>query len=317
MSYNADNQYRCDIVRSRSIRNVDNYLLVYAEIINEMCPCSKEAFTVGFNNAMREYLIQTGHSIVDTKTLANHRTETAKTLFGMYYVDENGMVQMSERTKRFLADRDRKAFFKDLCYKLQFPNGMNAPQTIIKRVVDGVHVYPCRFLVKTMQIAEKKGIRLTRNEIGYYILNSTDVLTGESTPAEVVDCIISNRKKGIVHFVPKSTYYSQHISGIIKYMDYAGLIMLLDEKSGSGAVMLNHNEDKALDIFAKNLKDNVEFQVGDYVVKDGSKMVLDKEFRLNWDLYNSKISNEYRNFRTLPEAKRRRRARKEPELMLA
>ncbi len=38
--YNPDIQYRCTIIRGKSISRMDDYLPIYAEILNEICPIS-------------------------------------------------------------------------------------------------------------------------------------------------------------------------------------------------------------------------------------------------------------------------------------
>lgn len=115
--YDHSKQYRCTIIRGKSQKEMDDFLPAYAKVINEICPCDAEDFEQSFNNAFMRYLPESDRI---KKTLDNHRTEISGKLFGMYYFSESGRVYESERTQKFLEDNDQPAFFKDICYKMQF-----------------------------------------------------------------------------------------------------------------------------------------------------------------------------------------------------
>ena len=117
--YDHTRQYRCTIIRGKSQKEMDDLLPAYALVIDEICPCTHEDFEESFNNAFKRFLPESERI---KKTLDNHRTEISGKLFGMYYFAEDGMVYESERTAKFLVDNDQPAFFKDICYKMQFPN---------------------------------------------------------------------------------------------------------------------------------------------------------------------------------------------------
>ena len=62
------------------------------------------------------------------------------------------MVYESERTQKYLEDNDQPAFFKDICFKMQFPNGMQkVSTTVAKRVEDEISVRPNAFVLKLLQ----------------------------------------------------------------------------------------------------------------------------------------------------------------------
>lgn len=168
--YNHNNQYRCIIIRGKSQRELDNLLPAYATVIDEICPCTKEDFESKFNSEFARIL---RGKVLDTvalkKTLDNHRTEIAGKLFGMYYLSSNGIYYASERTKKYLADNDQPAFFKDVCFKMQFPNGMNKIQTLQPYLDSRISLRQFPFIIKCLQLAEAEGIYLTVNDIGYYI----------------------------------------------------------------------------------------------------------------------------------------------------
>ena len=91
--YDHTKQYRCDIIRGKTLKDMDDLLSAYAKVIDEVCPCEEDEFNALFNNALSQYLS-------DKKTLDNHRTEISHKLFGMYYVTKEGMVYQSDRIKK-------------------------------------------------------------------------------------------------------------------------------------------------------------------------------------------------------------------------
>ena len=184
--YNHNNQYRCAIIRGKSQRELDNLLSAYAMVIDEICPCANDEFENRFNQEFVKILHgKTADTVALKKTLDNHRTEIAGKLFGMYYLSSDGIYYASERTKKFLSDNDQPAFFKDLCYKMQFPNGMNKIQTLQPHLDLGISLRPYPFIIKCLMLADEMQLKLTVNDIGYYILNALDVLQGKASAIEV------------------------------------------------------------------------------------------------------------------------------------
>ena len=191
--YDHRRQYRCHIIRSRSQKKMDNLLPLYANIIDAICPCESNEFVKAFNDAFCSAI----SSVPTKKTLDNHRTEIAGKLFGMYYTSEDGIVYSSDRTNKFISDGDTPAFFKDICFKMQFPSGINNIKTVKEHIANEIEVRQFPFLLKAMMVAKSNNITLSKKEIGYYILNSLDVLQGKASPHEVVDAIASGRKSGV------------------------------------------------------------------------------------------------------------------------
>ena len=195
--YDPSKQYRCTIIRGKSKKEMDDLLPAYALVIDEICPCKHEDFELLFNNEFKKFLPESDRI---KKTLDNHRTEISGKLFGMYFFSEDGMVYESERTQKFLEDNDQPAFFKDVCYKMQFPNGMQkVSTTVAQRVQDGICVRPYAFILKLLQIAKVANVELTKKNMGYYVLNSLDVLQGKASPYEVLETIVEDRKNGVEH----------------------------------------------------------------------------------------------------------------------
>lgn len=303
MSYNASKQFRCDIVRTRAVSKIDDLLPIYAKIIHDVCPCSESDFVDSFNFELKNYLLSIGNS-VDKKALNNHRTETAKTLFGMYYVDQMGIVHESERTEKYLKDGDQPAFFKDFCYKLQFPSGMTKQQKLEERISKGVSIYPYRFLLAVLQKALKEGVTLNIRELGYYVLNSEDVLCGLSTPDEVIKAIKDDQKAGAHHDIDtgkNKPWDWEHIEGMINYLTLANLVTVNGKKrmGHERNVTINSLEASAVKIFVDGVDEALKFDVLSY---DRSTIKKRKEFQLAWDKYNASLSDKYSSFYTMPSA---------------
>lgn len=283
--YDHTKQYRCTIIRGKSKKEMDDLLPAYALVINEVCPCTQEDFEQLFNNAFQKFLAESDRI---KKTLDNHRTEISGKLFGMYYFADNGMVYETERTKKYLEDSDQPAFFKDICYKIQFPNGMQkVSTTVAQRVEDGICVRPFAFILKLLQLAKIAKIDITKKMLGYYVLNSLDVLQGKATPYEVLEVIAKDIKYGVERDIrvpgKASSFTHQHINEQLNYLELANLIRITDDKR----VFLNPNESETIDLFTQDYDSKPMFDVYAYNLAD---IKVRKEFQLDWDYYYGRLS---------------------------
>lgn len=294
--YNHTNQYRCIIIRGKSQKELDNLLPAYALVIDDICPCDKDNFDIRFNNELAKILHgKNADTTALKKTLDNHRTEIAGKLFGMYYLSSDGIYYASERTKKFIADSDQPAFFKDICYKMQFPNGMNKIQTVRPYLEENISLRQFPFVIKCLTLAEINKIYLSVNDIGYYILNALDVLKGSATPEEVVSQIVEDKKNGIIRkiVVPgKATSYTmQHIREQLNYLELANLIYITDDKR----VLLNHKENECLEMFMSKCGVAPDFDMYSYNTDKQSER---DQLYLDWDFHYSRISEESSAFTT-------------------
>lgn len=295
--YDHTKQYRCTIIRGKSQKEMDDLLPAYAKVIDEICPCRHEEFEQLFNNAFQRFLPESERV---KKTLDNHRTEISGKLFGMYFFSEDGVVYESERTQKYLNDNDQPAFFKDICYKMQFPNGMQKiSATVAQRVEDGINIRSNAFIIKLLQIAETARVKITKRELGYYVLNSLDVLQGNASPYEVLEMISQDQHNGIERdiTVPGKalSYTHQHINEQINYLELANLIRVAEDKR----VLLNPNEKEAIDKFAIAYDLPPEFNVYAYDLEDRETR---KKFQFDWDAYYGRLSPCAEHFATSPEA---------------
>lgn len=296
--YDHTKQYRCTIIRGKTQSEMDDLLPAYAKIIDEICPCSAEEFESSFNNSIMQFLPASAHT---KKTLDNHRTEIAGKLFGMYYFSHDGMVYESDRTKKYLSDNDQPAFFKDICYKMQFPNGMQKIHTVLERIEAGINVRPNAYVLKTLQYAKNAGIVLTKKDIGYYILNSLDVLQGKANPLEIVEAIQRDKDVGIERRIEvpgkASSYNYQHINEQINYLELANLVIT----NSGGEVLLNPREMDTITLIANQWDKKPDFDVYSH---DLSNVEARKEFQIQWDYYYSLLSDKANEFETSVESLR-------------
>jgi len=182
--FNPEIQFRCTIIRGKAKTDLDNLLPKYAKIIQEICPCPKDEFPRIFNEHLERIIGGT------KKTLDNHRTEIAGKLFGMYYYDSDNTVYPSERTLRFLENEDQPAFFKDICVKFQFPNGMDSIHTIEEKISKNISIRQFPFILELLNIAKENNTKITKDEIAYFVLNSLEVLQSNVLPIQVYEKII-------------------------------------------------------------------------------------------------------------------------------
>ncbi len=288
--YDHRKQLKCAIIRARAISDVDNLLPKYATVIDNLCPCTKEEFEQGFNDAFREYAISRARNKSNEsaikKTLDNHRTEVSGSLFGMHY-EVDGMVYSSERNKKFLEDNDQPAFFKDWLLKMQFPNGMQKSQTYLKMVEEKLCCHPYSILLRVLEYARRSDIVLLKQELGYYIFNSEDVLKGNATANEVFDQIMNDKRGGIPPrkiIIPdgESTSYDQHVGDQLKYLQLANLIYIDGQE-----VKINPHEMKSINRFIELVNKPLGFDVYKY---DLSNVENRKRFETDWAIYYGQLS---------------------------
>ena len=299
--YDHYRQYRCTIIRGKSLKAMDDLLPAYALVIDGICPCSTDEFDDLFNDALKKYLPESDRI---KKTLDNHRTEISGKLFGMYYRAEDGMVYESQRTLKYLEDNDQPAFFKDICYKMQFPNGMDQPQTVQSRVAEKISIRPNAFVLKILQLAKTANQPITVKDIGYYVLNSLDVLQGKANPYEVLEAIVNDHKEGLQREIeaydengkPKAfSFTMQHIREQLNYLELANLIRITSDKK----VVLNPNETDTINLFTKDFDKAPAFDVYSY---DLENMEARRQLQFDWDSYFARLSDYASEFATSTDA---------------
>lgn len=281
MSFNPDIQYRCTIIRGKSISRMDDYLPIYAEILNDICPIPAKQFDETFDRKLSHYIKD------DKKTIKNHRTENVDKLLGMYF-EKDGIIYISERTKKFLEDNDQPAFFKSVCFRFQQPNGSQKISTTAEKVKNGINFKPYHFILALLKLAALKNIVLTKDELAYYVLNALEVLQGSVLVDEVLNKILTDRINNIhkkVETPGKAYSYSfQHINEQFDYLELANLI----RKDGK-SIWLNSREVASTELFISDLSKPpaIDFSKYNFAEKGIGKIV-----ELEWQEYFGAISEK-------------------------
>lgn len=262
MTFNPDLQYRCTIIRGKSISRMDDYLPIYAGILNETCPIPSSRFNDVFDKKLSHYLKD------DPKTIKNHRTENAGKLLGMY-LEKDGIICISERTKKFLNDNDQPAFFKSVCFRFQQPNGSQKIQTIIEKIQHKISIKPYHFVLALLNEAANNQVKLTKDEVSFYVLNALETLQGKVGVREVLKRILLDRKNKVINKVetPDKAYsYSmQHINEQFDYLELSNLI-----RKDSKNIWLNTREQKSIALFINDLNNPLSFSFDEFnLEKDG------------------------------------------------
>lgn len=279
MAFNPDKQYRCTIIRGKSISRMDDYLSVYAQILNEICPIPAKDFDKVFDKKLSHFIKDDG------KTIKNHRTENVDKLLGMYF-EKDGIVYISERTKKFLENNDQPAFFKSVCFKFQQPNGSQKIQTVKEKINHGINFKPYHFVLSLLKFAAEKKIILTKDEASYYVLNALETLQGNVSFEEVLQTITDRRAKKIFKKVEISgkaySYYQQHINEQFDYLELANLI-----RKDAKNIWLNAKESTSIELFIKDLAKPLMINYAKY---DLINKNIGKKIEHEWREYFGAIS---------------------------
>lgn len=283
--FDPDIQYRCTIIRGKAQKELDNLLPAYANIVAEICPCTKEIFDQEFNNRLSQIIYNDDFENVgenNKKTIRNHITEVAGKLFGLYYSDEHYIYE-SPSNEKLLLDNDQPAFFKNLCLNFQFPNGTQKIQTIEERINDAIKLKPFHFILALLLLAQKKGIILTKNEVGYYVLNSKQVLQGGISVEDVFNTIQKDRTNNSIKKLNFSdSNETQHIREQLNLLALANLIIIDGDN-----LVINKAEKEIIDFFVSELKQPLKFDIFKYDLTDDEDK---KQMYFDWSAYFGRIS---------------------------
>jgi len=283
-AFNHDIQYRCTIIRGKAQKELDNLLPAYANIVSEICPCTKDVFDQEFNDRLSEIIYDDTFDNLgenNQKTIRNHITEIAGKLFGLFYFD-NQYFYESPSNEKLLADNDQPAFFKNLCLNFQFPNGTQKIQTIEDKINDGIKFKPFQFVLALLSIAQKNGVVITKDEIGYYVLNAKQVLQGIISVEDVLSTVLKDRANNSVKKLDSGSFHTQHIREQLNLLTLANLINI----EGNN-VILNKSENQIIEVFINELSKPLKFDIFNYNLnKEDEK----KQMYYDWSQYFGKIA---------------------------
>lgn len=294
--YNPENQYRCTIIRGKSQTEMEDLLPLYANIVHKYCPCSEDAFRrSAFSDlSYAIFHIRDYNSLSENnqKTIKNHYTEIMGVLLGLFYpkydVDTQETIIHESASCKFLVEQsDFPTFFKNLCLNFQFPNGEKKPFAIKDEIELGIKLKPFCFVIKLLYVAQSNKQILSKQEIGYYVLNNLDVLRGQISAKEVYDRIMSDRVNGIKRPKLSGSNEWQHIKEQFNLLELANLI-----EHDAERIWLNSDETNAIALFIKSLT-SPYFDVDAYDLStlDGRKLLIQ-----DWKEYNGQFHTELIEF---------------------
>ena len=172
------------------------------------------------------------------------------------------------------------------------------------RIAANINCHPCRLVIATLQEAQLIGINLSVRDIGVYVLNSYDALTGNATPKEIVSCIVSDRQANISRTInsgKNDPWDWEHITSMLNYLYLANLIEFSKARyKRDRVVTLNTREASTIHIFVSGNNKPLEFDVYDNNKYPRNTVKERRKFQLDWDKYNCELSIYAGEFYTLP-----------------
>lgn len=289
MSYKPENQYRCTIIRGKSQSEVEDLLPFYAQTIHKNCPCTKEEFDFRCNKQLAKFFFGNedydGLTDANKKTIRNHITEIMGKLLGLYYTTLEDIVYESESCSFLLSKNDFPAFFKNICLNFQFPNFADKFQTLSDRLQNKINIRPMCYVIAFLDYARKQTINkaITKQEIGYYILNNLDVLQGNVSVEIVYAQIMSDRKNKIKREKLQGSYDWQHIKEQFNLLELANIV-----ETDAEYIWLNTKEENSIKLFIEKNK-SVLFDFYQYNFNSEDEK---KQAKADWTLYFGKLNSE-------------------------
>lgn len=289
MSYKPENQYRCTIIRGKSQSEVEDLLPFYAQTVHKNCPCTKEEFDFRCNKQLSKFFFGNedydGLTDANKKTIRNHITEIMGKLLGLYYTTLEEMVYESQSCSFLLSKNDFPAFFKNICLNFQFPNFADKFQTLSDRLQNKINIRPMCYVIAFLDYARKQTINkaITKQEIGYYILNNLDVLQGNVSVEVVYAQIMSDRKNKIKREKLQGSYDWQHIKEQFNLLELANIV-----ETDAEYIWLNTKEENSIKLFIEKNKETLfDFYQYNFNSEDEKKQA-----KADWTLYFGKLNSE-------------------------
>lgn len=299
--YNPENQYRCTIIRGKSQTDMEDLLPLYANMVHKLCPCEEESFRNSCFKILSKALFNTDAydmlSDSNQKTIKNHFTEIAGILLGLYYpiTDDSGVTYIyeSESCKYIVENNDYPTFFKNICLNYQFPNGAKKVNAVAEEISLKIRLKPFCYVVSLLYYAQSQPnkILLTKQEIGYYVLNNLDVLQGEIPCSVVYNRIMEDRENKVKRDKLSGSRDWQHIKEQFNLLELANII-----ETDATYIWLNKNEPDSIAIFLKHLK---EFKFDAYKYDLGIKLEKElyyEDWKAAYGTFNKELLNVHTTF---------------------
>ena len=301
--YNPTNQYRCTIIRGKSQTDMENLLPLYANMVHKYCPCEEKQFKMSCYRTLSKAIFSTEAFDLlpdsNKKTVQNHLTEIAGTLLGLYYPvrdKKNAIcyIHESESCKYLVEHNDYPIFFKNLCLNFQFPNGAKSIQFIEEDISNNIHIKPLCYIVALLYYAQEQPEKelLTKQEIGYYVLNNLDVLQGEIPCHVVYDQIMSDRRNKVKREKLFGSRDWQHIKEQFNLLELTNII-----ESDATHMWLNKDEGECIKYFIEH-KNNFIFDTYKYdISSERGRAEYLEDWKSAYGVFNQNLLHIHTKFK--------------------
>lgn len=282
-----ENFLRHAFPRGRMLRQIEDDLTIFVQFITSLSHKKKDDFEREFD---AQYAAL--HALSE-KTIKNHRTEMIS-LFGLTIETEDDFVEASARASLLVDSQNFQLFFKTFCNRFQFPNAINKAQETIKQLEKNVRFKPASFILQLLKEADAKygnGFKVSGSEISNLIFNDLSVTTGEISPAQLLESLVSLREQKI-QFNGDSNH-TQHGREFLGYMFLGGL---LDSDDECRTFFLNRKELSAIDYV---INSGLFFEIPKEYITDAK---VRKNVQLEWDMWYGDVSQtEYKKLASSEE----------------
>ena len=222
--YNVPEEFyfRLHHVRPRFKNDVENVLLYIANVCSNLDEAPIKTYNANISDAIRMY---PGNESVANKTIQNWRTEIAA-LFGFYIEDKRKGTTKTGNIAKFLSSSgDLIQFFKFFLLKFQYPGG-HIKAKYAKEIIDArIKFKPAQYILKVLHEADAytgKPLGISKAEATHCIFNDLRVIRDNRDVEEVIDLIITNRKKRLKY--NSSGDVIRYAGDILDYMVLANLL---------------------------------------------------------------------------------------------
>ncbi|GJG36720.1 hypothetical protein PRLR5107_00270 [Prevotella lacticifex] len=282
---------------------MEDLLPLYANMVHKYCPCEEDQFKKSCCKVLSKALFETEAFDLlpenNQKTVLNHLTEIAGTLLGLYYpyydyVTEKTYINESDSCKYLIENDDYPTFFKNLCLNFQFPNGAKWFQYIQDDIRNHVHIKPFCYVVELLYYAQSQPEKelLTKQEIGYYVLNNLDVLQGRIPCSVVYDQIMSDRRNKVKREKLSGSRDWQHIKEQFNLLELANVV-----ETDKTYIWLNKEETETVACFIKH-KDDFIFDPYKYSLKTiAEQKIYLEDWKTAYGKFNRELLNVHTKFR--------------------
>lgn len=281
--YQVEDKYwqRIHLERSRYKNKFEDVLLYMANACCQIPTLPCKEYSDRYFNAIRMY---PGNIDLATKTINNWRTEIPS-LFGFYSENKKANVTYTSKMAHFLNEnQDLTQFLRIFLFTFQYPGGHIKPHEVKKIIESKIRFKPAKLILQVLMEGNKilsaegsaKTMSLSAEEATYCLFNDLRVTTGQRTPREVAEIVLSNRKNKVKYYNPKDPHtfndkgtprtkgdQCRQAGDVLFFMEQACLV----DNNGHGYYHLNTTDIETLNKF---VEDNSFFTGYDHLYRKHS-----------------------------------------------